>query len=176
MKKNALLSIVLIAVALIWGSCSTAYDATPTVPGKEKIRNPFQGDFTAMLNADHFTANTKYVYDSTSNGIRLLAIMGQQYNFNMDTTRYKTISFSIFDYKGPKTYFLNQNVSGIYSNIDSNLTYNYATTTFNSDTLSSVTITSDQASYIGQFNLMVVEAGGNNDTIYISAGNFNIPK
>lgn len=175
-KRNALLSIALIAVALFMGSCSSTFDATPTIPGKEKIRNPFQGDFTAMVDATPFTANTKYVYDSTLNGYRLLAILGHQYNYNMDTTRFKTISFSIFDYKGPKTYFLNQNLNGTYTNVDSNLTYNYATVSASADTLSAVTITSDQASYQGTFNLMMVEPGTPNDTVYISSGQFNIPK
>ena len=179
MKRNALLPIALIAVALFLGSCSTTYDATPTIPGKEKIRNPFQGDFTAMLNDENFTANTKYVYDTSTNDIRLLAISGQQYNYNRDTTRYKTISFSIFDYKGPKTYFLNQGISGVYSNIDSNITYNFSTVSAANDTLSSITVTSDQARYIGTFNLMVVQPAvgvGIPDTIYISSGQFDIPK
>lgn len=177
MKRNALLSITLIAAALIWSSCTNKnYDATPTIPGKENIRNPFQGDFTAMINGNHFTANTKYVYDSTSNGIRLLAIMAQQYNYNMDTTRYKMISFSIYDYKGPKTYFLAQNAAGIYTDVDSNVTYNYTTVSPASDTLSAVTITTDQSSYQGTFNLMMVQTGNITDTVFISSGQFNIPK
>ena len=174
MKRNALLSIVVMAVALFWASCSTDYDATPEVP-KENIRNPFQGDFTAKLNEEPFTAHTKYTYDSLLNGVRLLSITGQQFNYNRDTTRFKIVSFSISGYSGPKTYYMAQSdISGVYSNIDSNMTYNYLTTT--NDTLSSVTITSDQTFYEGKFSLMTVETGGNNDTVQISEGQFKIPK
>jgi len=175
MKINTHLSLAVIAIAFFMSSCSTTYDATPQIPGKDTIRNPFQGDFTATIDGEQFTANTKYITDMSNDGMRYVSISGQQFNYNMDTTRYKIITLSIFDYQGPKTYYLNEGVSGIYSNIDSNITTNY--TTAQSDTLSAITITSDQASWQGQFNLMVIHTSDTEkDTMYLSNGQFNIPK
>ncbi len=57
-------------------SCSSVYDAAPEIPGRDTIKNPLRGEFTATVEGIYFAANSKYVSDQTVGGVRTLTITG----------------------------------------------------------------------------------------------------
>lgn len=175
MKKN--FSLLMIAALFLFfaASCSTDYDANPTGPDG---RNPFQGQFSAEINGVSFNADVKYFNDTTGNDIRYVSISATEFPVDKDTLKSKTISLTIPNYEGPKTYYTNAGSSSVvYTHKDSAFLKTYMNAP--GDTLAAITITGDQSSWVGTFQLMAVSfdlTGIGTDTIYINDGKFDIPK
>jgi len=162
-------------VAASGTSCSTAYDATPAVPGRDTIKNPLRGTFTATLDGVEFVANAKYVSDQTVNGVRTLTVTGVMDSPNKDPETNKTLSFTITNYEGPKTYDISSNVVGMYIYKEKNVA-----TTFlarNGEPEWTVTITNDVGNIEGTFNWVVAPGGiGTADNHNVNNGSFSISK
>jgi len=179
MKKIFPLALIFAALAVFSVSCSTKYDASPQVPGKDTTRNPFQGDFTATINGVQFTADTKYFTDQSHDNIRSISISGVQDNYDKDPTTNKTIVITIPDYTGPHAYAVDGGFSGgataTYIVMDSGVVTTYMAKP--NDTLSVVNITNGGDKWEGTFNLVVAPNGtGDDDNYTITNGSFSIPK
>jgi len=179
MRKIFPLALVFAAVSLLSISCSTDYDASPEVAGKDTIRNPFQGDFTAIVNGVQFTADTKSFTDNTVNNIRSVSFSGTQDSYNKDPKTNSTITVVIPNYTGPHSYAVDGGMSGggtgMYIAMDSGTTKNYVAKP--NDSLSVINITSDGDKWEGSFNFVAAPSGsGDADNIIISQGSFSIPR
>jgi|GEM_PF-639078 len=156
-------------------SCSSEYDATPQVPGRDTIKNPLRGDFTAMVDGLTFVANSKYVSDQTINGIRVLTITGVMDSPNKDPETNQTISLSITNYNGVGSYPIQLGTAGIYTvRKDGDPTVFQAKS---GDSTAMITITSDQGNVTGNFSFVVAPNGmGTANNHVIAGGTFDIPK
>src|SRR6218665_3440054 len=117
MKKIFQLALVCAGMGIIAASnssCSSVYDATPAVPGRDTMKNPLRGSFTATVDGVEFVANSKYVSDQTFGGIRTLTISGVMDSKAKDPKNNQTISLSITNYEGPKTYLIQSGTAGTY--------------------------------------------------------------
>lgn len=175
MKKILLVAIALLGANLYFASCSSKYDANPTV-NNSGVRNPMQGDFTATIDGDSFIANEKTFTDTTDdNDIRYLSIVGLAYSADMDPVKSKTIALIIPNYLGPRSYAMDGLVTGELFISDSLGIHAY--TTFPGDTLSLITLTDDGSTLEGSFYFRVLPAQNNSlDTISIANGSFKIPR
>lgn len=178
MKRVLQLALVCAGIglfALSTSSCSSEYDATPAVPGRDTIKNPMRGDFTAVVDGGTFVANSKYVSDQTANGVRTLIISGVMDSKEKDPKNNQAISLTISNYMGPGTYPIQMGTVGLYT-IQSDGTY----TPFlakTGDESFVITITKDQGDVEGTFNFVVAPNGmGNANNHTISTGVFSIPK
>lgn len=178
MKKIFQFALVCAGVGIIAASnssCSSEYDATPTVAGRDTIKNPLRGSFTATLDGVEFVANSKYVSDQTVSGIRTLTISGVMDSPNKNPETNKTISLSITNYQGPKTYPIQLGTVGTYINLDKSVPTPYLAKT--GDTTYLITITKDQGDVEGSFNFVVAPNGlGSADNHNVNNGSFSISK
>lgn len=158
-------------------SCSSEYDPTPGVPGRDTIRNAFLGDFTAVVDGVQFVANTKYYSDNTTDNIRTLSISGVMDSKIKDPDSNQTISLAIFDYQGPNTYPLTQaGVTASYILKKEGKSTVYSASSLSED--SYITITADGDNIEGSFRFLTTFgtdtlSGGN---IMITNGQFSIPR
>lgn len=177
MKKIIQLVLVCAGIGIMAAStsCSSNYDATPTVPGKDTIKNPLRGDFTAMVDGQSFIANSKYVSDKTENGVRTLTVIGYMDSPNKDPEKYKSIALSITNYNGPGNYPIQLGTAGLYLIVDKTVQTPYLAKA--GEEAHTITITSDGDNVEGTFNFIVAPNGiGTADNHTISEGKFNIPK
>lgn len=169
MKKNKLSLFIASSFLLLLGACAADYDANPEAPDG---RNPLQGEFKANIYGEPFTAEVKHFYDSTLNDARNLTISATQFNYDKDTSKYKMITLNIGHYEGPNVYYMSSgNARGYYIEKDGINLRNFSSTS--QDTLGAITITGDQAAWVGNFSFMAING---TDTIYVGDGSFNIPK
>ncbi|WP_118976177.1 hypothetical protein [Taibaiella koreensis] len=178
MKKILQLAVLCAGIGLFAvssSSCSSQYDATPQVPGRDTIKNPLRGTFTAVVDGETFVANSKYVNDATVNGVRTLMVSGVMDSKAKDPKNNKAISMTITNYMGPGTYPIQMGTVGLYA-VQSDGTYtNFLAKT--GDETFVVTITKDQGDVEGTFNFVVAPGGmGTADNHTISSGTFSIPK
>ncbi len=161
--------------ALTAVSCSSTYDATPDVPGKDTIKNTMRGEFTAVVDGVPFSADLKTFEDHTIEEIRNLVVIGEQFNYDRDPNFGKSISISISNYAGPNTYLIDWSTVGTYANIENGEISFYQAKA--GDSLASVTITQDGDRLEGTFNFIVAPNGtGDADNHVIAEGKFSIPK
>lgn len=163
-------------LALATTSCSTSYDASPDVPGKDTIKNFLRGEFTALVDGVQFTADMKQFSDNTTEGVRSLGIVGNQFSYNKDPKNYSVITLTINNYTGPNTYLIDRSITnGGYSSVIDGLTSIYFAKA--GDSLSTITITNDGDKVEGSFNFIVAPNGsGEADNHVISSGSFSIPR
>jgi hypothetical protein len=177
MKKNFQLALVCAGIGIVAAStsCSSTYDATPSIPGRDTIKNALRGNFTATIDGVEFVANTKYANDQTVGGVRTITISGVMDSQSKDPKTNTTISLSITNYQGPKTYPIQFGTAGTYI-VQKNGVY----TTFlakTGDTLALVNITKDQGDLEGTFNFVVAPGGmGTANNHNVTNGTFSVPK
>ncbi|RYZ40054.1 MAG: hypothetical protein EOP49_29810 [Sphingobacteriales bacterium] len=178
MRKILQLALICTGIGIVAASgtsCSSVYDATPAVPGRDTIKNPLRGTFTATLDGVEFVANSKYVSDQTINGTRTLTVTGVMDSPNKDPETNKTLSFTITNYEGPKTYEIQSNVVGLYVYQEKGVSTSFLAR--NGDPAWTVTITKDQGDVEGTFNWVVAPGGvGTADNHNVSNGSFSISK
>lgn len=177
MKRILQLALVCAGLGIIVAgtSCSSAYDATPDIPGRDTMKNPLRGDFTAMIEGVYFVANSKYVSDQTVSGVRTLSITGIMDSKIKNPNTHQTITLSITNYNGPGTYPIQLGTAGTYINTDKGASATYLAKT--GDTTALISITQDQTNVEGTFNFVVAPNGmGNADNFHVTSGAFNIPK
>jgi len=178
MKKILQLALVCAGIGLFaasFTSCSSEYDATPQVPGRDTIKNPLRGTFTAVIDGETFVANSKYVSDKTVDGVRTLVVSGVMDSKIKDPKNNKSISLTITNYMGPGTYPIQMGTVGMYS-VQDDGTYTHFLAKTGDETFV-VTITKDQGDVEGSFNFVVAPNGmGTADNHTISNGAFSIPK
>lgn len=177
MKKIFQLALVCAGIGIITAatSCSTTYDATPTIPGRDTIKTGLRGDFTATVQGVEFVANTKYVSDQTVSGVRVLTISGVMDSKAKDPKTNQTISLSITNYEGPKSYPIQFGTAGTYINMKESASSVYLAKA--NDTNNVITITQDGSEVKGTFNFVVAPNGiGTADNINVANGTFSIPK
>ena len=161
--------------ALSSTSCSTEYDANPAIPGRDTMKNPMRGDFTATVEGVTFVANSKYVSDNTIDGVRTITISGTMDSYDKDPKYNQSISLAITNYNGPNTYPIQFGVSGVYVSREEGVAKTYLAKA--GDTAAYITITNDAGSLSGSFNFVVAPNGlGTADNININNGSFNISK
>jgi hypothetical protein len=174
MKKIFPILFICAGMTLLSVSCSKDYDASPDVTGKNKVRNPFLGDFTATINGEPFIANTKGFTDNTFEDIRSISIYGTMDSPEKDPLKNKMISLSIGDYTGPKAYVAAWSTSATYiERVGGNPTI--YSTNMSGDTVSVINITDDRDKWEGTFTLQV-KPSGSQEPINITQGAFSIPK
>jgi hypothetical protein len=176
MKRILQLALVCAGLGIIVAgtSCSSAYDATPDIPGRDTMKNPLRGEFTATLDGVYFSANSKYVSDQTVGGVRTLTITGIMDSEKKDPQTNKTISLSISNYNGPGTYPIQLGTAGSYTYRDKGVATTYLAKV---DSAAMITITQDQTDVQGTFNFDVAPGGmGTADNHSVYGGTFNIPK
>ncbi|PSK92765.1 hypothetical protein [Taibaiella chishuiensis] len=176
MKKFIQLAFVCLSIGVLSAStsCSSNYDATPDVPGKDTMRNPFQGDFTAVVNGVNFIAETKGYQDATVGGIRVLTVYGIMNSANKDPKSNTSINLNINNYNGPGVYYIQQGVAGVYTILN-----NGTPTAFLArvDSANMITVTGDGDKIEGSFNFTVTPDGLENPNQQnIADGKFSIPK
>lgn len=177
MKKIFQLALVCAGIGIVAAStsCSSVYDATPSVPGRDTIKNALRGNFTATVDGIEFVANAKYASDQTVDGIRTITISGVMDSKAKDPKTNQSISLSITNYEGPKTYPIQFGTAGIYV-----VRKDGVATTFLAkagDTMALINITKDQGDLEGTFNFVVAPNGlgtANNHSVYNGA--FSVPK
>jgi len=178
MKKFLQLVMVCAGVGIVSlsTSCSTKdYDAGPTFPGRDTIKNSMRGDFTANINGVAFKAENKYASDITQGGVRSISISGVMDSYDKDPKNNQTISLYIANYTGPNTYVIQNGVAGSYINMEENVPTTYLAKT--GDTVALIQITSDAGNLQGKFNFVVAPNGlGTADNISITDGSFDVPK
>lgn len=177
MKKFLQLALICAGMGIIATStsCSSTYDATPTVPGKDTMKNPLRGDFTAIVDGVNFTANAKYCSDVTVDGTRTITVSGVQDSYNKDPQTNSSISLSITNYAGPNVYPIQFGVAGTYVVKNKGVDKVFLAKT--GDTLALINITSDGDKLEGTFNFVVAPGGlGGADNHFIGDGKFSIPK
>ena len=177
MKKILQLALVCAGIGIfaVSTSCSSTYDATPAVPGRDTMKNPLRGDFTAFVDGTNFVANSKYVSDQTSGGVRTITVTGVMDSKEKDPANNQTITLSITNYTGPKTYPIQSGTAGSYIVLEDGTPTSYLAKT--GDTLALINVTNDAGSLEGTFNFVVAPNGigtANNHTV--SGGSFNITK
>lgn len=156
-------------------SCSSTYDATPEIPGRDTMKNPLRGNFTATVDGVTFVANSKYVSDQTNDGVRTLTISGVMDSPNKDPQTNQTITLSITNYNGIGSYVIQSGTAGLYTVLDDGEPTLYRAKS--NDTAAVITVTSDQGNVQGSFNFVVAPNGlGTADNHAISGGSFDIPK
>lgn len=177
MKKIFPLALVCAGLGIIAASssCSSVYDATPSVPGRDTIKNALRGDFTAVVDGVEFVANAKYASDQTVSGTRTITISGVMDSKAKDPETNQTISLSITNYEGPKTYPIQFGTAGSYIVMKDGAATSYLAKT--GDTVALISITKDQGDLEGTFNFVVAPNGlGTADNHSISSGTFSVPK
>lgn len=177
MKKILQLALVCAGIGIFVGatSCSSVYDATPEIPGRDTIKNPLRGEFTALVDGVNFVANSKYVSDQTVGGVRTLTISGVMDSKAKDPSTNQTITLTISNYAGPGAYPIQLGTAGAYIT-----TFEGTSTTYLAkagDTTAVISITQDQTDVKGTFNFVVAPGGiGTADNHSVYGGTFNIPK
>ncbi len=177
MKKILQLALVCLSIGLLSAStsCSSNYDAAPDVTGKDTIRNPFQGDFTAVVNGINFIADSKGYQDATVGGIRVLTVYGIMNSANKNPLYNTSINLNINNYNGPGIYTIQPGTIGTYIILDNGTPRPYISKA--GDTLSLIQITADGEKIEGKFNFVAAPDGmGNADNQNIAEGAFSIPK
>lgn len=177
MKKFIQLAFVCLGIGVLSAStsCSSNYDATPEVPGKDTIRNPFQGDFTAVVNGVNFIAETKGYQDATVGGVRVLTVYGVMNDAKKNPNSNQSINLSINNYNGPGLYYIQSGVAGVYTILDNGTPKVYLAKA--NDSANLIQITADGDKVEGTFNFVVAPNGlGDDDKQNISDGKFSIPK
>ncbi|MFA6059400.1 MAG: hypothetical protein WC756_14435 [Taibaiella sp.] len=177
MKKIFQLALVCAGIGIVAAStsCSSVYDATPSVPGRDTIKNALRGNFTATVDGVEFVANAKYASDQTVDGIRTITISGVMDSKIKDPKTNQSISLSITNYEGPKTYPIQFGTAGVYVVQEDGVYTTYLAKT--GDTMALINITKDQGDLEGTFNFVVAPNGmgtANNHSIY--NGTFSVPK
>lgn len=177
MKKILQLALVCAGIGLFAAatSCSSEYDAMPEVPGRDTIKNPLRGDFTAMVDGVNFVANSKSVSDMTVGGVRSLSISGVMDSKTKDPSTFQSITLSINNYQGPGAYPIQSGTAGTYLTV-----YQGESTTYlakSGDTAAVIIITQDAPNVKGTFDFVVAPGGmGTSDNHSVSGGSFDIPK
>lgn len=176
MKKFIQLAFVCLSIGVLSAStsCSSNYDATPEVPGKDTIRNPFQGDFTAVVNGVNFIAETKGYQDATVGGIRVLTVYGIMNSANKDPKTNTSINLSINNYNGPGVYYIQQGVAGVYNVLNNGTPSSFLAKV---DSANLITVSADGDKIEGSFNFTATPDGtGDVNQQSIADGKFSIPK
>jgi hypothetical protein len=177
MKKFIQLAFVCLSIGVISAStsCSSNYDAAPEVPGKDTIRNPMQGDFTAVVNGINFIADTKGYQDATVGGIRVLTVYGIMNSPKKDPKYNTSINLNINNYNGPGVYTIQPGILGTYIVLDNGTPKAYISKA--GDSASYIQIVTDGEKIEGKFNFIGAPDGlGGADNQSIADGNFSIPK
>lgn len=177
MKKVLQLALVCLSIGLLSAStsCSSNYDAAPEVPGRDTIRNPFQGDFTAVVNGINFIADSKGYQDATVGGTRVLTVYGIMNSSNKNPRYNTSINLSINNYNGPGIYTIQPGVVGTYIVLDDGTPKPYLAKA--GDTTSIIQIVADGDKIEGKFNFVGAPDGlGEADNQRIADGSFSIPK
>lgn len=176
MKKIFRLALVCAGIGIVAAStsCSSVYDATPSIPGRDTIKNALRGNFTATVEGVEFVANAKYANDQTVNGVRTITISGVMDSKAKDPKTNQTISLSITNYEGPKTYPIQFGTAGIYVVTKDGTPTTYLAKT--GDTMAMISITKDQGDLEGTFNFVVAPNGmGSANNYKVNNGTFSIP-
>jgi hypothetical protein len=177
MKKIFQLALVCAGIGIVAAStsCSSSYDATPSIPGRDTIKNALRGNFTATVDGVEFVANAKYASDKTVDGVRTIIISGVMDSKAKDPKSNQTISLSITNYEGPKTYPIQFGTAGVYTVQKEGVYTTYLAKT--GDTMAMVNITKDQGDLEGTFNFVVAPNGlGTADNHNVTNGTFSVPK
>jgi hypothetical protein len=177
MKKILQLALVCAGIGIYAAStsCSSAYDAAPEVPGRDTMKNPLRGDFTALIETVGFVANAKYVTDQTFGGVRTLTISGVMDSKVKDPSTNQMITLTISNYGGPGVYPIQLGTAGAYIVTDKGEVTTYLAKT--NDSAALINITQDQPNVEGTFNFTVAPGGmGNANNYHINSGAFNIPR
>ena len=177
MKKIFQLALVCAGIGIVAAStsCSSVYDATPSIPGRDTIKNALRGDFTATVDGVEFVGNAKYASDQTVNGVRTITISGVMDSKAKDPKTNQTISLSITNYEGPKTYPIQFGTAGSYIVQDEGVYTTYLAKT--GDTMALINITKDQGNLEGTFNFVVAPNGmGTANNHSVTNGSFSVPK
>jgi hypothetical protein len=177
MKKIFQLALVCAGIGIVAAStsCSSVYDATPSIPGRDTIKNALRGDFTATVDGVEFVGNAKYASDQTVGGVRTITITGVMDSKAKDPKTNQSISLSITNYLGPKTYVIQSGTAGMYTVKDDDVSTTYLAKT--GDTMALISITKDQGDLEGTFNFVVAPGGmGTANNHSISNGAFSVPK
>jgi hypothetical protein len=177
MKKIFQLALVCAGIGIVAAStsCSSVYDATPSVPGRDTIKNALRGNFTATVDGVEFVANAKYASDKTVDGIRTITISGVMDSKAKDPKTNQAISLSITNYEGPKTYPIQFGTAGAYVVKKDGISTTYLAKT--GDTVALINITKDQGDLEGTFNFVVAPNGmGTANNHSVSNGTFSVPK
>lgn len=177
MKKILQLAFVCAGFGILTAatSCSSVYDATPEIPGRDTVKNAMRGDFTAIVDGVNFVANWKYASDVTVDGVRTISLSGIMDSQTKDPTTNQTITLSITNYAGPNTYPIQMGTAGTYTVLDKGVATTYLAKT--GDTTATITITGDQGNLKGSFNFVTAPNGlGEADNHPVTAGSFDVPK
>lgn len=177
MKKFIQLAFVCLSIGVLSAStsCSSNYDAAPDVSGKDTIRNPMQGDFTAVVNGLNFIADTKGFQDATVGGIRVLTVYGVMNSPKKDPKYNTSINLNINNYNGPGVYVIQPGTLGTYIVLDNGTPRPYISKA--GDTTSMIQITADGDKIEGNFNFVAAPNGlGEADNQNVAEGKFSIPK
>jgi hypothetical protein len=141
----------------------------------DTIKNALRGNFTATVDGVEFVANAKYASDQVVGGVRTLTVSGVMDSKTKNPKYNQTISLSISNYEGPKTYPIQFGTAGIYTVQDNGVYTPYLAKT--GDTMALITITKDQGDIEGTFNFVVAPDGlGTANNHSINNGSFSIPK
>lgn len=164
-----------LGLALFTSSCGDDYDAYPTVPGKDTMRNPMLGDFKATVDGVEFIADSKYISDVTTDGVRSVVITGVMDSYNKNPKSNTTITLNITHYEGPNTYPIGWNNIATLIKLEDGVTRVYKAKAEGDESYISISADADRLQ--GSFKFTVAPDGvGNVDTIPITSGEFNIPK
>lgn len=177
MKKILQLALVCAGIGIFAAatSCSSVYDAAPEIPGRDTIKNPLRGNFTATIEGAYFEANAKYASDVTAGGVRTITVSGVMDSKTKDPKTNQTLTLSITNYNGPGTYPIQLGTAGAYIVTDKGASNTYLAKT--GDTSAVIVITQDNPNLEGTFNFVVAPGGmGTANNYNVNNGVFSIPK
>lgn len=178
MKKSLVFVCGLLSLGLFLGSCGADYNANPDADGS--VRNPLQGEFTAVINGQPFLGEQKNLVDTGVDAGRTISISGLAYSQDRSPHKTQAITLIAPGYNGGVQFFdMNSLLIGMYTVTDTNWAQVYVPLEFG-DTLSYLSIDkADDKSVSGTFSLVLVPEGNHNqgrDTLYITDGAFDIPR
>src|SRR5690606_35755086 len=94
-------------------SCSSDYDATPDVAGKDTMKNTLRGEFTAVIDGMPYTAQNKTYQDQTIEETRSLTIVGSHFAAATKGKDGQVITLNIHNYTGPNSYVIDWSTNGV---------------------------------------------------------------
>ncbi|MFT4061769.1 MAG: VCBS domain-containing protein [Edaphocola sp.] len=176
MKKFLQLSLLCagLGIATLSSSCTSEYDATPGVAGRDTISTYLRGDFTATVDGESFVAFTKSAEITSDNDVRTLTVVGQMDSEDKDPNSNKTLYLYITNYQGAGSYPIASGVSGTYQVLEDGVSTSYLAK--GNDTTALIIVNSDNGTVSGTFNFTVAPNGtGTSNNHSVVDGKFSIP-
>ncbi|MBX9449251.1 MAG: hypothetical protein KL787_05835 [Taibaiella sp.] len=143
-------------------------------PEQEDQPNRQRGKFECVINGEKFAGEFKYSTRNTEDGMNTLTVDAIEYYPTRRKEDYRTVSFTIGFYDGPKEYQFGTEVTGAYSRAYTDETtsvYGIPVT----DETAKLNLEEYGSQIKGTFNFRVVNMVNTNDTLTITDGTFDFP-